>query len=61
MNRFKASIFANDTWVVIDTKLKKEMCVVSTYDGEPSPAKERAEAIAASLNTCYGPLFPKKI
>ncbi len=60
-NRFKANLFANDTWVVTDTELKKEMCVVGSYEGEPRTAKERAKEIADSLNTCYGPLSPEEV
>ena len=49
MSRYGVSQFDGSTYVVIDRKLKKEVCVCSRYDGGRDYMK-RAKTIARALN-----------
>jgi hypothetical protein len=50
MQRYIVSLFDGSTFVVIDQKEQREVCVCSEHD-ERADAKERAEKIANLLNT----------
>ena len=49
MQRYIVSQFDGSTFVIIDRKENREICVCSEYD-EREDAKERAEKIAILLN-----------
>ncbi len=49
MQKYIVSQFDGNTFVVIDQKEQREICVCSEYD-EKEDARERAEKIAILLN-----------
>jgi len=49
MQRYVVSQFDGSTFVVVDQKEQREVCVCSEY-GEQEDARERAEKIAKLLN-----------
>ncbi len=48
--RFSVNKFDEETYQVIDTEKEKEIALCNVYEGEPAPAKERADILAFLLN-----------
>ncbi len=52
-NRFAVYDCHGGDYQIVDTLVEKEICLVSEYQDEPAPAKERADYLALLLN-CHG-------